>query len=163
ERVHVRAAALARDLERRGVRVVVALAGEHRLRAGALDRGELRERHAMGKHDGRGDAEELGRGRHALPVVPGGRRYDAVRPVARDGERVARHERDAFLERGVEKPARVEAPREPDPEVKAAVGVVPGDAGAGEPAGKGRAGAVLLRAVELAEPADVRLRAAAPV
>src|SRR2546427_637009 len=46
ERVHVRPLPVARDLERGGVRLVVALPCKHRLRARALDRSEFRERDA---------------------------------------------------------------------------------------------------------------------
>src|SRR6266550_4461186 len=48
--------ALARDLERDGVRLVVSAVGEDGLGAAALDRGELRERHALRQHHGRGRA-----------------------------------------------------------------------------------------------------------
>src|SRR5439155_3100494 len=73
ERVHVRAPALVRDLERGGVRVVVALTREHGLRADALDRRELRERYALRQYDGGGHPEEPRRVRDALSVVPRGR------------------------------------------------------------------------------------------
>ena len=69
ERVHVRAPALAGDLERDGVRFVVAAVGEHRLRAAALDRGELRERNALREHDGHRRADELRGERDTLAVV----------------------------------------------------------------------------------------------
>ena len=77
ERVDVRASALARDLERDGVRLVVAAVGEHGLRAAALDRGELRERHALRQHDRDGSADELRGERDALAVIAGGRGDDA--------------------------------------------------------------------------------------
>src|SRR5947207_1790235 len=62
---------IARDLEGGGVRLVVALACEHRLRAGALDRGELRERHADRQHDAGRNAKQLRGECDALPVIAG--------------------------------------------------------------------------------------------
>src|SRR5205809_926139 len=99
ERVHVRALALPRDLDGGGVRLVVALAEQQRLGAGALDRGELREGHPLRQHDGRQHAEELRGIRDALPVVAGGRGHHAVHAIVR-----------LFPEQRVESAADLEGP-----------------------------------------------------
>jgi hypothetical protein len=65
------------------MRLVVTAVGEHRLRAGALDRGELRERHALRQDHRRGRANELRGERDALAVVAGGRGHHAGRAAGR--------------------------------------------------------------------------------
>src|SRR5205823_1864711 len=73
-----------------------------------------------------------------------------------DREGVARNERDPLLQRDVEQRPRTHVPRQAHPEVKAALGIVPGDARPGKLAGERGATSVLLLAVELAQPSDVR-------
>src|SRR6185295_5007093 len=97
ERMHVRASALARDLERDRVRFVVATVREHGLRAAALDSGELGERYTLGEHDGHRRANKLRGERDALPVVPGGCGHDTGGALCRIETR-ERVQRTADLE-----------------------------------------------------------------
>src|SRR5438105_11129701 len=80
--MHVRPLPLARDLERGSVRLVVALTGEHSLGAGALDRGELRERNTDREYDAGRNPKELRRECDALSVIAGRRGDHAVRALA---------------------------------------------------------------------------------
>ena len=80
--MHVRTLPLARDLERGGVRLVVALTSQYRLGASTLDRGELRERHPDREDHTCRDPEKLRRESDALPVIAGRRGDHAVRALA---------------------------------------------------------------------------------
>src|SRR5438093_466932 len=80
--------------------------------------------------------------------------------VNREG--VAGNERDALLQRNVEQRSRAHLLGQADPEVEAALGIVPSDARPRQLAGERGARSVLLLAIELAQPSDVRAGAASP-
>ena len=81
ERVDERRAGV-RPLTRRGLRLVVALAGQHDLGAVAPGRLDLRHRRVLGHEDRRLDARLARRPGHRLPVVAGARGDDARGPLA---------------------------------------------------------------------------------
>src|SRR5205814_7887073 len=73
------------------------------------------------------------------------------------------NERDPLVQRDVEQCARADVTRQTDPEVKVALRIVPDDARPGELARKRGARSILLLAVELTEPSDVRVGTTPPV
>src|SRR5439155_1576050 len=91
------------------------------------------------------------------------RKSQGASVIGIDREGVAGNERDSLLQRDVEQRPRTHVPRQAHPEVKAALGIVPGDARPGKLAGERGASSVLLLAVELAQPSDVRFGTTAPV